>query len=262
MERTMMDYKLLMNTAILAGETMLKSGAETYRVEDTINRILKTSNAQTVETVVLMTGIFVTLDDSGIDPITVNKRVHARGMNLNRIDRVNTVSRSYCAGEITLDEAYEELKQIHSKQYRRMSYNLATIFVCAGFAPLFQGGFPEIAGAALAGIALALIMTVGKYLKVNGFILNVFSAFGIALTAIFLQDLVPMVDMDIVIISSIMPLVPGVAITYAIRDTLQGDYLSGAARILEAFMTATAIALGVGTGFALTGILQPGGGLF
>ena len=97
MERTMMDYKLLMNTAILAGETMLKSGAETYRVEDTINRILKTSNAQTVETVVLMTGIFVTLDDSGIDPITVNKRVHARGMNLNRIDRVNTVSRSYCA---------------------------------------------------------------------------------------------------------------------------------------------------------------------
>ena len=27
--------------AILAGETMLKSGAETYRVEDTINRILK-----------------------------------------------------------------------------------------------------------------------------------------------------------------------------------------------------------------------------
>lgn len=71
-----------------------------------------------------------------------------------------------------------------------------------------------------------------------------------------------MVDMDIVIISSIMPLVPGVAITHAIRDTLQGDYLSGAARILEAFMTATAIALGVGTGFALTGILQPGGGLF
>ena len=38
MERTMMDYKLLMNTAILAGETMLKSGAETYRVEDTINQ--------------------------------------------------------------------------------------------------------------------------------------------------------------------------------------------------------------------------------
>lgn len=136
-----MDYKLLMNTAILAGEIMLKSGAETYRVEDTINRILETSNAQTVETVVLMTGIFVTLDDAEFDPITVNKRVHARGMNLNRIDRVNTVSRSYCAGELSLQEAYEMLKQIHSKQYRRMSYNLATVFVCAGFARCSGGAF-------------------------------------------------------------------------------------------------------------------------
>ena len=35
-----MDYKLLMNTAVLAGVTMLKSGAETYRVEETIIRIL------------------------------------------------------------------------------------------------------------------------------------------------------------------------------------------------------------------------------
>ena len=54
-----MDYKLLMNTAVLAGETMLKSGAETYRVEETITRILGTANVDTVETVVLTTGIFV-----------------------------------------------------------------------------------------------------------------------------------------------------------------------------------------------------------
>ena len=43
------------------------------------------------------------------------------------------------------------------------------------------------------------------------------------------------INMDTVIISAIMPLVPGVAITNAIRDTLQGDYLSGGARVLEPF---------------------------
>ena len=32
----MIDYKLLANTAMLAGEIMLCSGAETYRVEDTM----------------------------------------------------------------------------------------------------------------------------------------------------------------------------------------------------------------------------------
>ena len=58
-----------------------------------------------------------------------------------------------------------------------------------------------------------------------------------------------------------MPLVPGVAITNAVRDTLLGDYISGAARILEAFLIAAAVALGVGTGMALMGAFFPGGGL-
>jgi uncharacterized membrane protein YjjP (DUF1212 family) len=50
-----------------------------------------------------------------------------------------------------------------------------------------------------------------------------------------------------------MPLVPGVAITNAIRDTLNGDYVSGAARAVEAFIKALAIALGVGLGLMLFG---------
>lgn len=257
-----MDYKLLMNTAVLAGETMLKSGAETYRVEETITRILGTANVDTVETVVLTTGIFVTLDNPDMENISVIKRVESRGMNLNRIERVNAVSRRFCAGEMTLEEAYAELKTIKGRQYKRRIYNLATIGVCAGFAPLFGGSWAEIGGAAIAGIALAFITTVGKHFHIQGFILNAFSAFAVAISAIFLKNSFPVLDMDTVIISSIMPIVPGVAITYAIRDSLQGDYLAGAARTMEAFMTAVAIALGVGVGMAVTGILKPGGGLF
>ena len=39
-----MDYKLLLDTAVFAGEILMKNGAETYRVEDTMYRILKKSN--------------------------------------------------------------------------------------------------------------------------------------------------------------------------------------------------------------------------
>ena len=52
-----------------------------------------------------------------------------------------------------------------------------------------------------------------------------------------------------------MPLVPGVAITNAIRDTLQGDYLSGCARILEAFLKAASVAVGAGLGMAIGGMI-------
>ena len=71
----------------------------------------------------------------------------------------------------------------------------------------------------------------------------------------------PLLNMDTVIISGIMPLVPGVAITNAIRDTLRGDYISGGARALEAFVTAAAVAIGVGVGIGLTTVFWQGGGL-
>ena len=49
-----------------------------------------------------------------------------------------------------------------------------------------------------------------------------------------------------------MPLVPGVAITNAVFDTLHGDYLSGTARMLEAFVTAAAVAMGIGIGLGVS----------
>ena len=86
-----MDYKLVMNTAVLAGEMMLRSGAETYRVEDTINHILRTADTETVEASVMMTGIVATIGNPDMEPITVIKRVQKRGTNLNRIMRVNEI---------------------------------------------------------------------------------------------------------------------------------------------------------------------------
>ena len=58
-------------------------------------------------------------------------------------------------------------------------------------------------------------------------------------------------NMDTVMIGSFMPLVPGMAITNAVRDTLRGDYLSGGARVMEAFLKALGIAIGIGIGLAL-----------
>ena len=82
-----------------------------------------------------------------------------------------------------------------------------------------------------------------------------------AAAAMLLKAWYPVLNMDTVIISGIMPLVPGVAITNAIRDTLRGDYISGGARVLEAFVTAAAVAIGAGVGIAAVNVFWQGGGL-
>ena len=43
-----------------------------------------------------------------------------------------------------------------------------------------------------------------------------------------------------------MPLLPGLAMTNAIRDTIRGDLLSGIARATEALLIASSLAAGAG----------------
>ena len=66
-----MNNKLLLDTAVMAGELMLQSGAETYRVEDTMQRMLSLSRLQTAEVFVMITGFVATLDDPSIHSMTV-----------------------------------------------------------------------------------------------------------------------------------------------------------------------------------------------
>lgn len=251
----MIDYKLLANTAMLAGEIMLCSGAETYRVEDTMYHILKTSNIESTQVIAMMTGLVVTLNDPGFEqPVTMMRRVSERSTNVSNIVKVNDISRRYCEEKISLEEAYEELKCAKGKQYNRLLYNLATIGIAVGFAMMFGGSLHDIIAAAVVGAVLAGVMTIGKIAKLSSVLVHVLSGLGIAMLTVVIQRvLFADLSVNIVIASSIMPIVPGVAITNAIRDTIQGDYLSGCARILEAFLVAMAIAVGAGLGLLIVG---------
>ncbi len=255
-----MDDKLLLDVAVLAGEIMLSSGAETYRVEDTMDYILKKGNKESVESFALMTGIVATVNDRDMDkPLTVMRTVNRRSTNLSNIMKVNDISRRYCEDKISLEEAWELLTQVNQKQYRRIFYNLAMAGVAAGFVMMFGGTVWDVLAGAIVGFLLGLIVTATKLGHLNAIITDILSGAGISLTTLFMSYLVSgRLNTDIIIISTMMSIVPGVAITNAIRDTLHGDYLSGSARILEAFVKAASIALGVGVGMALLNMMVGG----
>ncbi len=249
----MINYKLLVDTAALAGEIMLSSGAETYRVEDTMYHILKTSDIGTIEALALLTGIVVTVNDESMEqPLTVMKTVNDRVTNMSTIIKVNDISRKYCSGKMTLEEAYEKLNHVRGKVYNRVLYNLGTIGIAIGFAMMFGGRGQELIVTAIVGAFLAMVITFGKVAKWSGIFVNALGGMGIAMIAMLFKNFIfPEMDMDVVIIGAIMPIVPGVAITNAIRDTLQADYLSGCGRILEAFLTAASVAVGIGLGMVM-----------
>lgn len=248
-----MDYRLLIDTAVLAGEIMLRNGAETYRVEDTISRMLCISNLKHIEAVVMTTSIIATISDPKMDAITVVRRVRERGTNLNKIYLVNQVSRMFCENKIDLQTAFVQLKEIKKQKQYSMFLSNTCIILVAGFYTMLLGGMIfDCIIASVCGILLVLTSAIGEKIHLNQFVTTLVAS---AIMAFFANNVAyffpVIIHTDRIIIGSIMALVPGVAITNAIRDTLQGDYMSGGARALEAFIKALSIALGVGTGITI-----------
>lgn len=247
-----MDYKLLFDTAVFAGEILMKNGAETYRVEDTIYRILKKSELKTVQVLVMMTGFVATLDDPSINSLTVVRRITSRGTNLERIDRVNRISREFCEDEISLDEAFHQMKALWREPQSIRTNFLSMAAITGGFAVMFGCSLMEAGVAAVAGMAAALVVLGCRRFRVHTFLENLLSCVVLAVIIGIMMNILPgHPDKNMVIISGIMPFVPGAAITNAVFDILHGDYLSGVARAAEAFVTAAAVAIGIGIGMTL-----------
>ena len=81
-----------------------------------------------------------------------------------------------------------------------------------------------------------------------------------AVAAVLLTALGAGENRDLIIIGALMALVPGIAITNAMRDIMAGDMVAGISKGAEALLIGAAIALGTALGLGLMG-LAGGGGL-
>ncbi len=250
MKSRKLDGYQIMDIAVKAGAIMLENGAETYRVEDTIHHILKLYPHSESSSFVVATGIIVTLYEKEKQPLTVVKRIRRRNVNLNMIYKVNRLSRKLCAKEMTLDEAQQQLRFLHfEKQYGAILNAVGVFGVSSSFTVLVGGTLLDAVFTLFIGCFLAILLAGLEATKITKFFRTLLSAAMVTILARIFADLFPInLHDDQMIIGSIMPLLPGMVFTNAIRDILYGDYTAGLARMTEAVLIAAAVALGVGIG--------------
>lgn len=252
--------KQILHFAVRAGEIMLQSGAETYRVEDTISRILNTHKFHTVETFVVPTCIIATIDNSNIELATKVKRIKNRSTRLDKITAINTLSRKYVAQKISLKDSIVKIENIdHISSYSQRTITLATGLSAGFFSIMIGNNYFDFIPAFLIGLLLAVIKYKLENKKITNYLIYFISGFVIGGCAMTSSWLIPNVNIDYVIIGSIMPLVPGVAFTNSIRDMIGDEIISGLSRGVEAFFIAVCIASGVGIAMNIFSSL--GGGL-
>ena len=108
----------------------------------------------------------------------------------------------------------------------------------------------DFLGSCLIGIVIYLYLNLLSPFDINKFFVSGLGGAIIALLGIIFYKSSFIFSKDLTIIGSMMLLVPGMALTNALRDIINGDLMAGIARGLEAFFIATSLA--VGSGFILT----------
>jgi uncharacterized membrane protein YjjP (DUF1212 family) len=242
-----MDDIRIPHIAAKAGQIILESGGETYRVEETILRICKAYGLEDSDSFVTPTGIMLSVTCKNGTTSSVVKRIRKRSVDLEKIARVNEISRALSKEIYPVSDLEAKLKDIEN--LRRYSTTTSLLFACFGagsFSLLFGGSFKDFFCAFFIGLLIKSMSNFLDSLDVNYFFVNIVGGAIAAALSILFSQLGLATNLDKVIIGAIMLLVPGLAITNGIRDTLAGDLVSGVSRAVEAFIIAIAIAVGTG----------------
>ena len=247
-----MDYNALLDLVTDLGYQLGMSGAETYRIEESSNRIMQAYGIK-AEAFAIPNCLHVSIEtDDGV-PLTRMRRIGHHGNDMDSLEVFYNLSRRICAekpdpliGKQWLKDAEKSLQK-----YSYPSYLLGNFLGGAGFSILFGGQYIDALWSGLCGLVIGIVCHLMEKVKANQFFKIITSVFLMACFAYLFNATKLSVNTDAVIIGALMILVPGWLFTNGIRDIIYGDTNSGIHRIVQVFLVAIAIALGTGSAWNL-----------
>lgn len=248
-----MDYDQLLEGCSQVGFHMLSGGAEIYRVEDTVRRIMAAYGVKG-DIFALPNSVTVSLTDEDGRSYTRMCRINTMpSTDIEVIERFNALSRAVCA-RTPAPEQLPALVEETGRQCRNYSARTVLLgyFIGAFFFTLFfNGGILEALAASAAGVLAGLCVMGLDRQKVNFFFKTVIAALVLGIVAYGLRALGLPINADITVVGALMVLVPGLIFTNFMCDLITGDLLSGVSAFIRATLTAAAMAIGAGAAMTL-----------
>lgn len=242
-ERRLWEKKLTL--ALDIGEQLALSGAEVSRVEDSVTRIISYFGAKNSSVLSITTSIIVTVNIEEYNSFTQTRRLGSFVYNMDRLGKMNAISRAICEGKLDLDEARREFNEAISEETYPLKYQFGFFMLIAFCFTLFFGGsFRDAIISTLIAILFKYIEIAGNKIAINKFLTILISSLlggflAIVAVKVGLADSVSKIS-----IGDVMLLIPGIALTNSIRDMFSGDTITGGVKFFEASLTAVMIAFG------------------
>ena len=239
-----MDYKKFLDIVLNIGKEMLVCGAEVSRVEDTITRICRAYKADEVDVFTITSSIVITIKAED-EIYTQTKRIHSYETNLDRLDKLNRLSREIC--RTTPPVTY--IKEYYNTILESRTYSFLPVCGTYGLIALsltiyFGGNIADGIVSGILGILMYLLIFKSEDIGANITLVTMAIAFIIGTLAVISVKLGFGNDLDKIVTGNIMLMIPGVAITNSLRDMISGDTMPGLLRFAESIIKAIAVAAG------------------
>ena len=236
----------LLSCIMRIAKWMVESGAEIYRVEESVTRICQAYGVARADVYATTSQVLVTVELADYTTVTDSVRIRRIGTDMERVDRLNALVRAMAAEAPDAEEVERRLVSLEeTPSYGRLGRVLAFGLIAGMFCLFFGGrGAGETALAAAIGCTLGICTIMLEDLDANKLLIRFLCSFLASLLAHVGCRLGLAAQADYIIIGNIMTLIPGVGLTNALRDLFTGDNLTGVLRLIEVVLMAFVIAAG------------------
>lgn len=234
----------IISAAMKIGCLLLENGAEIYRVEESVRRICYAYGVESADVFAVPNTIILTISAKNKPPMTKTKRIQYITIDLNKMERLNSLCRQICASTPDYQTIMAQIHLIEEiRPYPKWMQIVSFSVITSCFTLFFNGGIYDALAAALIGAILKVLVDNLENIGADQFFIHVLGGTMTAILALVVSRFG--LAEDKIIIGTIMTLVPGLSITNSMRDIIAGDFLAGLITFTEALLIGAGIAVGV-----------------
>ena len=179
-----MDYNTLLDMATDLGYELAMSGAETFRVEESISRVLASYGVE-AEVFAIPNYLIVTIKAEDGSPVTRMRRIGVHGNDLDAVEKFSGLSRAYCNRTPDPKEGIHWLDKVRSERiaYSAPAEYFGDFIGGSGYAVLFGGNWMDALCGGICGIVVGMVNRLLSTDQTNPFFRTIATSFIMALFA-------------------------------------------------------------------------------
>jgi uncharacterized membrane protein YjjP (DUF1212 family) len=248
------DFVQIRRFIVKLGKMLHKYGTPAFRLEAHLSEVATylNVNAGFISTPTSLT--FVIWSDKHEDEYNHAARVQPGDIDLGSLSRTDELVNRLLTGALTLEEADAELTRIDNEPnfYHPLIEFFAFGLSTGSFALVMGSSFDDAAAAGVIGLIMYLVYFCAGKSKRVALMLEPAVAMVAGICACAISSLVdPDINIRLVVLSSIIIFIPGLALTIGLAELSSRHLVSGTARVMDALMQLFKLYFGAFLGIAI-----------